>query len=152
RPFGVIVPLRRWCGVRAALPRGSSFGLLSVRTTFCSNVDGWPYGGIGTPGARLQGPFVSGSGGGRGRGVVPAGGTRAGTSDAPTKQSAAIKQAIGGDRVQRRRRASILATLAHAHDFLSLSGWSASFAPIYSDTLMADPDLTSVQNRSQSGP
>src|SRR5262245_29533990 len=61
RPFGVIVPLRRWCGVLAALPRGSSLGLLSVRTTFCSNFDGWPYGGIGTPGARLQGPFVSGS-------------------------------------------------------------------------------------------
>src|SRR5262249_7235578 len=61
RPFGVIVPLRRWCGVRAALPRGSSFGLLSVRTTFCSNFDGWPYGGIGTPGARRQGPLVSGS-------------------------------------------------------------------------------------------
>src|SRR5262245_27125914 len=61
RPFGVIVPLRRWWGVRAALPRGSSLGLLSVRTTFCSYLDGWPYDGTGTPGARLHGPLVNGS-------------------------------------------------------------------------------------------
>jgi len=42
RPFGVIVPLSRWCGVRACEVRGSLFGLLSVRTTFFSNRDGAP--------------------------------------------------------------------------------------------------------------
>jgi hypothetical protein len=34
RPLGVIVPLSRWCGVRALLVRGSFFGLVSVRATF----------------------------------------------------------------------------------------------------------------------
>ena len=40
RPFGVIVPLSRWCGVRAWLVRGSLLGLVSVRTTFFSYFDG----------------------------------------------------------------------------------------------------------------
>src|SRR5215467_13859795 len=33
KPFGVMVPSRRWCGVRALLVRGSLVGLVSVRTT-----------------------------------------------------------------------------------------------------------------------
>src|SRR5262244_3312837 len=41
-PFGVIVPLSRWCGVRACWVRGSPLGLLSVRATFFSNRDGTP--------------------------------------------------------------------------------------------------------------
>src|SRR5262252_10205351 len=61
KPFGVIVPLRRWCGVRAALGRGSRFGLVRVRTTFASYRDGCPYGGMEMPGARLQGLFARGS-------------------------------------------------------------------------------------------
>ena len=42
RPLGVIVPLSRWCGVRACWVRGSPLGLLSVRATFFSNRDGAP--------------------------------------------------------------------------------------------------------------
>jgi hypothetical protein len=40
RPFGVIVPLSKWCGVRARLVRGSLLGLVSVRTTFFSYLAG----------------------------------------------------------------------------------------------------------------
>src|SRR5262249_13548194 len=54
-------------------------------------------------------------------------------NDALPKQGAAIEQAIAGDRFQWRRRASILAMLTNAHDSSSLSRWSTSFAPIYSD-------------------
>ena len=36
-PFGVNVPLSRWCGVRACWVRGSPFGLVSVRATGFSN-------------------------------------------------------------------------------------------------------------------
>src|SRR5437763_13022429 len=60
-PVGVIVPLRRWCGVRAWLVRGSLFGLVSVRTTLFSYFAGVPYGGIAVPGPRLQGSTGNGS-------------------------------------------------------------------------------------------
>src|ERR1041385_2936265 len=59
RPFGVNVPLTRWCGVRACCVRGSPFGLVSVRTTCFSKAEGVAYSGIGIPGLVLHGASVS---------------------------------------------------------------------------------------------
>ena len=61
RPFGVMMPLSRWCGVRARELRGSFFGLSTVRTTAFSNRDGVWYGGMASPTSRLHGPSLSGS-------------------------------------------------------------------------------------------
>lgn len=42
RPFGVVMPCSRWCGVRACCVRGSPLGLLSVRAAALSNLEGTP--------------------------------------------------------------------------------------------------------------
>ena len=59
RPCGVIVPLNKWCGVRAFCMRGSPLGLVSVRATFSSKRERCSYGLVIAPGARLHGSFTS---------------------------------------------------------------------------------------------
>src|SRR5262249_7131951 len=81
---------------RAALPRGSSFGLLSVRTTFCSNFDGWPYGGGGDRGARLHGPFWRGPGGADGGPGAAALVSRRTEDRSPRRKGRGEHQALGG--------------------------------------------------------
>src|ERR1019366_3976712 len=61
RPFGVMVPPSRWCGVRACELRNSPFGLLSERTTSFSNGDALCRGGLMEPNSRLHGGSLSGS-------------------------------------------------------------------------------------------
>ena len=60
-PFGVMVPLMRWCGVRACEVRGSPLGLLSVRAIFSSKRERCWYGRLSPPGPRLQGSSASGA-------------------------------------------------------------------------------------------
>src|SRR6476660_5326244 len=61
RPFGVMVPPSRWCGVRACELRNSPFGLLSKRTTCFSYGDAICTGGKVEPNCKLHSGSVSGS-------------------------------------------------------------------------------------------
>src|SRR3954471_331752 len=61
RLFGVIVPLSRWCGVRACELRNSPFGLLSGRVTSFSNRDGTCRAGVFPPNSRLHASSLMGS-------------------------------------------------------------------------------------------
>jgi hypothetical protein len=100
----------------------------------------------GTPPARRHMCEIAGERGAR------ASGNCACKNDALPKQRAAIKQAIAGDRFQRRRRASIVATLADSHDPLSLSGVGVLRTDLFRH-LNGTPQsyVTLVQSRSQSG-
>src|SRR5215813_6948842 len=60
-PFGVTVPLSRWCGVRAWELRNSPCGLLSVRATFFSYFDAVCTDGMIEPNSRLHRSSLSGS-------------------------------------------------------------------------------------------
>src|ERR1700674_3887908 len=61
RPFGVMVPPSRWCGVRACELRNSPFGLLNERTTSFSYGDAVCIGGGIEPTSRLHCGSLSGS-------------------------------------------------------------------------------------------
>src|SRR5258706_3935502 len=59
--LGVIVPLSKWCGVRACDVRVSPLGLLKLRTTSFSNRDGVCNDGVIAHVSRLQGSSLRGS-------------------------------------------------------------------------------------------
>src|SRR5215469_15522037 len=61
RPFGVMVPPSRWCGVRACELRNSPLGLLSERTTCFSYGDAICTGGKVEPNCKLHSGSLSGS-------------------------------------------------------------------------------------------
>src|ERR1700730_8225696 len=61
RPFGVIVPPSRWCGVRAWELRNSPLGLLRVRAKSFSNGDAVCTGGMIDPNSKLHRSLFSGS-------------------------------------------------------------------------------------------